>query len=255
MGKINTLSVIAITKNEAGCIQRCLDSVAWADEIIVLDSGSTDNTVELCKAYTEKVYETDWPGFGIQKNRALEKATGDWVLSIDADEWVSEGLKEEIKTIVSQNAEAFDKIFSIPRRTQYFGEWIDHGDVGKDRVIRLFKRGCTKFTDDVVHESLMVDGHSVVELEKVLFHDSYQSVEGLLERMNQYTTLSANIRHKKGKSSSLSKAIVSGVWAFLKSYLFRAGFLDGRIGFIVAVSSAESSYYRHLKLYYLNREL
>lgn len=248
MEKINTLSIILIVKNEAHRIQRCLDSVAWADEIIILDSGSTDDTVKICKTYTQKVYETDWPGFGIQKNRALEKATGDWILSIDADEWLSDDLKEEIKQTINHTSET---IFSIPRRTQYFGEWIRHGDIGKDRVIRLFKRGATKFTDDIVHESVKTTEHHVGQLKHFLLHDSYDTIEALIDKMNQYTTLSAKMRHDKGQTASLKKAILHALWAFLKSYVFRAGFLDGRIGFIAAVSSAESSYYRYVKLLYL----
>jgi glycosyltransferase involved in cell wall biosynthesis len=250
MEKITTLSVTIIVKNEAQHVQRCLESVTWADEIIILDSGSTDNTVEICKQYTDKVFETDWPGFGIQKNRALEKVSSDWVLSIDADEWLSDDLIKEIQqTIASPSG----NVFSIPRRTQYFGEWIYHGDVGKDRVARLFKKDTAKFTNDIVHESLDTGSHQVGQLQYFLYHDSYNSVEALMDRMNQYTTLSAKIRYEKGKSSSLFKAITHGLWAFIKSYILRAGFLDGRIGFIVAVSSAESSYYRYLKLLYLNR--
>lgn len=251
MEKMNTLSVIIITKNEARNIKRCLDSVAWANEIIVLDSGSVDNTVEICKAYTEKVYETDWPGFGIQKNRALEKATKDWVLSIDADEWLSDELKEEIQHVIAENGST--TIFSMPRKSQYVGDWICHGDIGKDSVIRLFKRKCATFTDDVVHESLKTDGHHVLKLKHFLLHAPYASIEELIDKMNKYTTLSAKMRDEKGKKSSLTKAITHAAWAFFKSYIFRAGFLDGRIGFVVAVSSAESSYYRYLKLLYLSK--
>src|SRR5262245_21980037 len=144
------ISVILITKNEADCIRRCLDSVRWADEIIVLDSGSADDTVAIAREYTEKFSVTDWPGFGIQKNRALAQATGEWVLSIDADEWVSEALHEEIKNVIMNNY-ALDAYW-IPRRTKYLGQWVDHGDIGRDKVIRLFKRGSAKFTDEIVHE-------------------------------------------------------------------------------------------------------
>lgn len=244
------LSVIIITKNEEKMIQRCLNSVRWASEIIIVDSGSSDNTIDICKTYTSNIYITDWPGFGIQKNRALEKATGDWVLSIDADEWLSEALISEIKQTLNTTRET---IYTIPRKTQYMGEWIRHGDIGRDHVVRLFKRGVTKFTDDVVHESLITKGHHIAKLKHFLFHDSYSSVEELLDRMNHYTTLSSNIRYQKNIHSSLTKAITFGLWAFFKSYILRLGFLDGRIGFVAAVSSAESSYYRHLKLLYRHR--
>ncbi len=248
MEKINTLSITLIVKNEAHHIRRCLDSIAWADEIIILDSGSTDDTVKICKEYTQHVYETDWPGFGIQKNRALEKATGKWVFSIDADEWLSDDLKEEIKQTINNTS---GTIFSIPRRTQYFGEWLYHGDAGNDRVLRLFKRGTTKFTNDIVHESIKTSGHQVTRLKYFLLHDSYDTIETLIDKMNQYSTLSAKMRHEKGKKSSLTKAITHALWAFFKSYFLNTGFRDGRIGFITAVSSAESSYYRYIKLLYL----
>jgi glycosyltransferase involved in cell wall biosynthesis len=249
-----SLSVIVITKNEAQCIRRCLDSVRWADEIVVVDSGSTDETVAIAQQYTPNVLVTDWPGFGKQKNRALAQATCDWVLSIDADEWVSEALQQEIVTVVNdQTAQRWDA-FWLPRRTKYLGEWVDYGDVGRDRVVRLFKRGCAKFTDEIVHESLQVDSGQIGLLRHKLLHESYRSVEALLERMNHYTTLSAKIRLENGKSSSLTKAILHGCWAFVKAYFWRMGFLDGRIGFVVAISSAESSYYRYLKLWWLQKK-
>ena len=245
------LSVIIITKNEEQRIRRCLESVRWVDEIIVLDSGSTDNTVAICQEFTDKVYITDWPGFGMQKNRALEKAQGEWVFSIDADEWADDDLRQEIMAAIAANGP--EDAFAIPRRTQYLGCWVYHGDVGRDKVTRLFRRGQVRFTDDVVHESLRVDESRVGQLKQHLYHDSYRTLEELQERMNTYTTLSAQTRYRRGKRSSLTKAVTHAAWAFVKAYFVRRGFLDGRIGFIVAVSSAESSYYRYLKLLWLQR--
>ncbi len=239
------LSVIIITKNEAQRIRHCLESVSWADEIILVDSGSVDATVAIAQEFTPKIIVTDWPGFGKQKNRALAHATGDWVFSIDADEWVDAALQQEIQAIIA-DPRAMAAYF-IPRRTQYLGAWVDHGDAGQDKVIRLFKRGQAQFSEDVVHERVLVNG-AVGVLKNPLLHNSYRSIEELIERMNRYSTLSANSRWAKGQSSSLRKAIWRGVWAFIRSYILRRGFLDGRIGFVVAVSSAESSYYRHLKL-------
>ncbi len=244
------LSVIIITKNETHNIRQCLESVKWADEIIVFDSGSEDNTLAICREYTDKIYETDWPGFGPQKNRALQKAAGDWVFSIDADEWVSESLRQAIcSAIANSNAIAYQ----MPRRNSYCGHIIRYGDVGKDIVTRLFRRGYGEFSNDLVHERVIINGDIKTLLEP-LHHNSYHSLEDLLERMNTYTTLSATMRHKKGKKSSLSKAIAHSFWAFIKAYFLRLGFLDGRIGFIVAVSSAESSYYRYAKLMLLNQK-
>jgi len=240
-----SLSLIVIVKNGASTIQKCLASVmGLATEMIVLDSGSTDNTIEICKRYTDKIYETDWPGYGIQKGRALAKATGDWILSLDADEWLSDDLREEIKSTL-QNPKG--KLYRFPRRTMYCGYWIRFGDVGRDKKIGLFQRGAATFNDNIVHEGLCTQ-ETIHDLQSKLYHHSYDSYEAIMQRMNLYTTLSAQSRFKQGKKTSFSRAILASVWAFLRAYVIRFGFLDGKIGFIVAVTSAESSFYRHLKL-------
>lgn len=244
-----SLSVLIITKNSAEMIEKCLQSVAFAQEIIVLDSGSTDGTVDICRKYTSHVHQTDWPGFGPQKNRALAQATGDWIFSIDSDEWIDDALKNEMLAAMQQTEAT---VFSIPRRNQYCGQWICHGDVGRDRVIRLFKRGSSRFSDDIVHETIITD-QPIKKLNAFLFHNSYRSLSELMSRMNRYTSLSAEIRYKKGKKTSFGNALFSSIWAFIRSYFIRAGFLDGKMGFVVAVSSAESSYYRHLKLLEMQR--
>lgn len=248
----HSLSIIIITKNSAETIEKCLTSVQWANEIIILDSGSTDETVSICRKYTNHVIETDWPGFGPQKNRALEKATGDWVFSIDSDEWVTDELRNEITQTLQH---ATKNIFILPRRNQYCGKWICHGDVGKDSVIRLFKRGTARFSDDIVHEKLLTDQQPLGKLKSPLMHNSYASVDALIQRFNHYTTLSGQTRFTRGKKTSLTRAIFAGFWAFLRSYFFRFGILDGKMGFIVAISSAESSYYRHVKLLELQKGL
>src|SRR3990167_4975425 len=240
----SALSVIIITKNSGQTIEKCLESIKFANEVIVLDSGSVDDTITICKLFTDHVFQTDWPGFGAQKNRALSKTTGDWVLSIDSDEFLSDDLKIEIIESIQKNH--FD-VFSFKRRNQYCGKWIRFGDVGKDRVTRLFKRGTAHFSDDIVHEKI-ITSHQIGELKSLLFHTSYQSYEAILERMNWYTSLSAKIRFEKGKKTSFAEALYSSFWAFFKAYFLRLGFLDGKMGFIIAVTSAESSFYRHLKL-------
>ncbi|MGZ5008247.1 MAG: glycosyltransferase family 2 protein, partial [Methylobacter sp.] len=149
------LSAVIITKNEAGHIARCLESISWADEIIVLDSGSEDDTVAICRRYTDKVYQTDWPGFGIQKQRAVDKAGGDWILSIDADEVVSPELRLEIENALRQ--ERYNG-YEIPRLSSYCGRQMRHGGWWPDHVLRLFRRDCGRFTDAVVHERIIVQG-------------------------------------------------------------------------------------------------
>lgn len=242
-----TLSVILITKNEAELVGQCLESVKWADEIIVLDSGSTDATVEICRRYADKVLVTDWPGFGPQKNRALAMATGDWVLSIDADEEVTPALGKEIRDTISNTKE---QIFKIPRLSSFMGRPIRHGDWWPDNIVRLFRRGHGQFSNDLVHERLL---HKVpaAQLRHLMLHQSTRSVEQLIGKINTYTSAGASRVQAAGKRATLGKAITHAVWAFLRGYVFKRGFLDGREGFIIAVSVAENSFYKYIKAGYL----
>lgn len=244
------LSVIIITKNEAHDIQDCLESVRWADEIIVIDSGSSDNTLSLVKNYTDKVYiAADWQGFGVQKNRALAYATGDWVLSLDADERVSAELRAEIDSAMQRD----DKVvYTMPRLSSYCGRFIHHSGWWPDRVARLFKRGQAQFSNDLVHERLLYDVQAGC-LQAPLQHITYQNLDEVLLKINQYSTLGAQNAYNRGKRGSLSAAIGHGVWAFIRTYFIRAGFLDGAEGVMLAISNAEVTYYRYLKLYYLQK--
>ena len=239
------LSVIVITKNEADRIGRCLESVAWADEIIVLDSGSTDQTVSIARQYTPHVVVTDWPGFGKQKNRALEMATGDWVLSLDADETVTAELRSELAAaMASPDGKA---AFKMPRRSRFCGRHMRHAGWWPDYVTRLFRRGRARFSDDLVHERLIPDG-PVGTLSTPLDHDTVRNLDEVLGKVNQYSAAGARKAHKRGRRGSLTKAVSHGLWSFLRTYLFRGGFLDGREGFMLAVANAEGTYYRYLKL-------
>jgi len=241
------LSVIIITKNVAATIKQCLDSVAFANEIIILDSGSTDNTVDICRQYTDKVYVTDWPGFGVQKNRALDKVSHEWVLSIDADEYLSPELKNSIQQVVDNKSDC--AAYSMLRRTSLCGKYIKHGDWGNDYCVRLFKANKARFTDVAIHEYLKVEG-KVGKVAGLLMHDSYPDIHSLVDRMNRYTTLNAEILREKGKSSNIVKALLRAIWRFIRAYFIRLGFLDGKEGFLVAVITAESAFYRYAKLSY-----
>lgn len=242
-----TLSVIIITKNEASHIGDCLQSVVWANEIIVLDSGSNDDTVKLCRTVTDKVYETDWQGFGIQKQRALDKATGDWVLSIDADEVVT----PELKTEIMQAIQTTDiNGFEIPRLSTYCGRAMRHGGWYPDYVLRLFRREFGYFTDAVVHERIVVEG-KIHRLHSPFLHDAFVDFEEVLHKVNHYSSLGATLLYEKGVRSSLPKAVLKGFWTFMRTYFLKAAFLDGQQGFMLAVSNAEGSYYRYVKLWAL----
>lgn len=241
-----TLSVIVIVKNEAANLARCLDSVKWADEIIVLDSGSTDNSVEIAKTFTDKVYETDWPGYGIQKERALSRATGTWVLNLDADESVTEPLQKAIRAAIQQDhADAY----RIPILLNFYGKQLYYSCSPKGHI-RLFKRAGAHYSENIVHESILLPPQvRVGKLKAPIHHHSYQDVTHALHKMNIYASYSAVIR-KKNRKPSFFKSIINGCWMFFRCYFVQGGFLEGREGFLFAVLSAEGSFYRGIKLIY-----
>ncbi len=246
-----SLSVIIITKNEAANLQDCLESVSFADEIIVLDSQSTDGTQEIARSFRAKLEITsDWPGFGPQKNRALDLATQDWVLSIDADERVTPELKEEIlAAITNPNA---PNCFAIPRLSWYCGKFMKHSGWYPDHVDRLFKRGTAKFSDHLVHERLLPQG-PVGKLKNHFLHYSFRDFSQVLKKIDSYSTASAEQAFLKGKRSSVCKAFWHAVWAFIRTYFLRLGFLDGSHGLALAISNAEGTYYRYIKIWLLEQ--
>ncbi|WP_342146865.1 glycosyltransferase family 2 protein [Rickettsiella endosymbiont of Aleochara curtula] len=244
------LSVIVIVKDVAIDIQRCLESVKWADEIIILDSGSQDNTLEICRQYTQNVFLTDWPGFGMQKNRALDKAQGKWVLSIDADEYLSDSLIEEIKQIISNNKDQNDA-YAIKRISFFCGKKIRHGDWSRDSIVRLFRRlPHIRFTPASIHENLNGYLH-LGELNQVIFHNTMKTISQVLLKLEHYSSLTAQMAYQQHKKSNIFKAILHATWCFIRGYLIRLGFLDGREGFILAISNALGVFYRYVKLIYL----
>ncbi len=241
------ISVIIITRDEVNTIEQCLDSVSWADEILVLDSGSRDATVELCHRRRVQVFETDWPGFGVQKNRALERASEEWVLSLDADERVTPELAREIQSVLpgtSANG------FIIPFASSYLGHFMGYGNWRGERHLRLFRRTEGRFTDDRVHEQLLVNG-PLQTLRNRIEHHSFEDLEEVLDKVNRYSTAGAAVRLARGRRSSMLTAISRAFWTFFKGYLLKAGFLDGREGFLLAVSNAEGCFYRYVQLLYL----
>lgn len=246
------LSVIIITLNEAAHIADCLRSVAFADEIIVLDSGSTDGTCDIARQAGAQVHSSpDWPGFGPQKNRALELATGDWVLSIDADERVTPALAQAIRReMASPRADAF----CIARLSAFGGRWIRHSGWWPDYVVRLFRRGAARFTDARVHERLNIPG-TPPALDGHFLHYPYASLEAFIAKINHYSTEAAQAMHARGKRTSAAGAVGHACWTFIRHYLLRRGFLDGRAGFVLAVMAATGSYYRYTKLLFLNPQM
>lgn len=247
-----SLSAVIITKNAAAHIATCLASVTFANEIIILDSGSQDNTVAICRQFTDKVFiNTDWPGFGIQKNRALDCASGEWILSIDADEQVTPELRQAILQELPQTT---NTAFRIRRQSCYCGRWIKYSGWQNDYVTRVFRRDSARFSDDLVHERLLVLRGRVGTLMAPLLHFSFDTLEEVLNKVNAYSSASAQMLYTRGHRSSLSKAIFHGLWAFLRTYVVKFGFLDGKAGFLLAVSNAEGTYYRYVKLMFLQEK-
>ncbi|MBS0288796.1 MAG: glycosyltransferase family 2 protein [Proteobacteria bacterium] len=242
------LTVIVITKNEAHNIVDCLKSVSFADEIIVFDSGSTDGTPELCRAYTDKVIVTpDWPGDGPQKNRALQKATGEWILCLDADERVSASLAKELQSSIKNTT---DTAFDIPYQSTYCGKTIRFGDWRGESHIRLFMRGKAQFTEDIVHCHLQVQGN-IGKLKNPIIHHPFLHLHAMIYKMNDYSSQSAKALRARGKKASLYTALSHSFWSFLRGYILKFGFLDGREGLLLAISNAQGTFYRYLKLMYL----
>jgi glycosyltransferase involved in cell wall biosynthesis len=243
-----SLGVAIITKNAALRLAQCLQSVAFADEIVVIDGGSTDATVEIAQAHGARVViDPDWPGFGPQKNRALEALSTTWVLSIDADEVVTPELAVSIAAALA--APRAD-VYAIDRLSSFCGHWIRHCGWYPDWIPRLFRRSAARFSNDLVHERLVFDT-PVERLSGKLLHYSYEDLETVLRKLDAYSTAGAMQRHAAGQRAGFGKALARGAWAFVRTYVLRLGFLDGRAGFMIAVFNAETVYYRFLKLAHL----
>jgi glycosyltransferase involved in cell wall biosynthesis len=244
------LSSIVITRDEAANIGACLDSLAFCEERIVVDSGSTDATVEIARQKGARVEFHPWRGYGPQKNYALGLATGEWVLSIDADEQVPPALAAAIKRVLSDpGADGWE----FPRLSSFCGRQMRHSGWYPNYVLRLFRRGKASFEDAIVHESVICTG-LVKRLSEPLIHHPVHRLEDALSRMDRYSTASAQALAASGRRVSFMTGIGHGLFSFLRTYVLRAGFLDGAEGFLLAVANAEGSYYRYMKLWLATRE-
>jgi glycosyltransferase involved in cell wall biosynthesis len=266
---LRLLSAVVITLNSAATLKRCLESLSFADEVIVLDGGSTDQTkVIACECGAKFSENSDWQGFGVQKNRALDLASHEWILLLDSDEWLEASAVQEIRDVVVSGGKINLKeirhvatgpalptttgplAYRLRRRSRYLGRIVRHSGWWPDHVTRLFHQDAARYSEDWVHERLLLrEPKRLGTLRAVIEHDAVMSVEQVLSKTNRYSTLSAKQMHAAGRSASVSLAIGKGLWAFVRTYLFQLGFLDGRVGFLIAFHSAETTFYRYLKLW------
>ena len=246
---MSTLSVALIVKNEELNLAKCLDTVTWADEIVVLDTGSDDSTIEIAKKYTDKVFiNTDWQGYGIQRQRLQEFTSCDWVLMLDADERLTPELISEIKSAVKKNDTNI--VYDIPRLSWCFGDFIRHSGWYPDYVTRLYAKDKAEYNDNLVHEKLEFNSSlHKVKLTGDLLHYTYRDLEHYLVKSAGYAKAWAIQKQAKGKSSSLLQGFSHGVACFVKMYIFRRGFLDGRQGLLLALLSGHSTFAKYADLW------
>lgn len=240
------LTVSMITLNEEKILSQTLTSVKEiADEIIMVDSGSTDKTKEIALSFGAKIIEQKWLGYGKQRNVAIENASNEWILNIDADEEISSELLQKIKDIKSKKVKG--EVFEINFTSVCFGKKLKYGGWSNSYHIRLFKKSSGRFNDNVVHEEFITE-KKIYKLKEKIFHHSYLSLEDYFYKFNRYTTEGAIDYYKKGKKSSILQIIFNPIYKFVKMYIIRLGFLDGIEGFIIASTSAMYSMVKYFKL-------
>lgn len=237
-----SISVCVITYNEEANIEDCLKSVTWADEIVVLDSFSTDKTKEICLKYTDKFFQEKWEGFGITKNKAVRKCTGDWIFVLDADERITEELKDELLAL-----EPKASAYKVARKSFFGKNWIKYCGWYPDFSIRFFKSGKALFKEVEVHESLEVDG-VIEELKNPMLHYTYKDVSDFISRLNRYTSLSAKEKECKSWFKNMLDVIFRPIFTFLKLYILKKGFMQGFDGIKISGLYAFSVFVKYLKI-------
>lgn len=244
------ISVVIITGNEEDNIRDCLESVSWADEIVVLDSMSRDRTVEIAKEYTDRVYQEEWKGFAAQKMAALRYCTGRWILSIDADERVTWGLQKEIDAVFQRSDDDLPDGFFIPRKSFCLGRWIRRGGWYPDRKLRLARRELCRWVEKGLHERLEVPGRRE-NLENPLLHYTYRDLSDHLSRIDLYTSMDADYRFADGQRAGLGGLLFRPFFKFFRMYFLKGGILEGRAGLILAAMGAYYAFLKTAKLWEL----
>ncbi len=243
----NKLSVCVISFNEENNIDECLKSVAWADEIIVVDSFSTDRTIELAKRYTSKIFIKEWKGYSEAKNFALQNTSNDWILSIDADERVTPKLKNEILSVINENDKRYTA-YKVARRAYFLGKWIKHCGWYPGYVIRLFRKNSGSFNDRRVHEKLNITGE-IGTLKNDLLHFTDDNLLHYFNKFNKYTSLAAEDLAEKGAPFRIWHLFIKPIYTFFKMFILKLGFLDGLHGFVLSVLSSAYVFTKYAKLW------
>lgn len=248
MGKV-PLSVAIITKNEEKNLRLCLQSVSFARQIIIVDSGSTDGTLQIAAEFGCEIYKEAWHGFGPQKQLAIDKCREPWILILDADERIPQETAEVIQSIVS--GEKIKEVgFSFPRKNYFQGRWIKHAGWWPDRIIRLFRQGAGEMINVAVHEAVKVDG-LVGSLDVPLEHFTESRLSSIMQKIDQYSTLGAQEAFQAGKDSSTAAAFARAFFTFIQDYFIRLGFLDGMPGLTLAVTDSVNKFFKYAKLHEL----
>ncbi|HYB20717.1 MAG TPA: glycosyltransferase family 2 protein [Thermodesulfobacteriota bacterium] len=239
------ISVAIITKNEGQNIRECLESVKWADEIVVVDNGSTDETLKICGEYRARVFPEDWKGYSDQKNSAIEKTRNEWVLSLDADERIGPELRQEIEGALQGNP-SVDGYF-IARKNFFLGRWIRHCGWYPDLNLRLFRKSRGRFQERAVHEKVDLQGKSAT-LKNPLIHETYRSLSDFFQRMDRYSTLAAREMSREGRRCRFIDVLFRPPLTFLQMYVLRAGFLEGYFGFLLSILYSFYNFAKYNKL-------
>jgi (heptosyl)LPS beta-1,4-glucosyltransferase len=248
-----SLACVVITKNEEANIRDCLESIRWADELIVVDAESRDRTVELARTSGAKVWVRPWPGFGLQKNFGMAQALSDWVLILDADERVTEELRGEIKACLDGWASGAPVAYRIPRRNFFYGAWVRGGGVYPDYQVRLFRRGIAQYNDVAVHENLIVDGE-IGTLAGHLDHYTERRIKDHFKKFGLYTTLAAREKAKKARTVGWSDLVFRPLVVWVKTYVLKQGYRDGVRGLIVCVFASMYTFVKYAKLWDATRQ-
>ncbi len=243
------LSVVIVAKNAAAQLAACLDSASFADEMLVIDSGSSDGTAELAAQRGARVMQKEWLGFGRQKQFAVEAARHDWVLCLDADERVSEPLRASILAALAAPAA---RAYAMARCNRFMGRWLRHGEGYPDWSLRLFDRRHARWSDDPVHEKVLTEA-PVMRIGGDLLHDSAETLEGYLDKQNRYTSLQAEALFKAGRRAGVAQLLLSPLLRFAKFYFLRLGFLDGTAGLVHIAIGCCNSFHKYAKLMALQR--